>query len=64
MSNGIDWSRHKNDDGEINLLSAYADYYGCDEIIPFDILNDIMDIQPVRSRQVAALAMATARELT
>jgi hypothetical protein len=57
----IKWDKHKTN-GYINLFSAYKDYYGDDEIIPFDILNDIMKIHPIGSRQVAAVALAVARD--
>jgi hypothetical protein len=59
----LDWDKHKSGDGEINLFSAYSDYFGEDAVLPFDFLHHAGGIYPIYSRQVASLALATAREL-
>jgi len=44
--------------GEINLLSAYQDRYGVPSPNQEMALIEIMTLQPINSRQAAAIALA------
>lgn len=58
----MNWDDHRDASGSINLVTAFRDQYpgaNC----PTSYLEEVMAIQPIRSRQVAATALATGRHL-
>jgi hypothetical protein len=62
--NDINWDEFRGPDGTIDLVSAYRKHvsvYVHDGIIDFFQL--LQALRPVKSRQVAALALAIARTL-
>lgn len=61
----INWEKHRKDDGSINLESAYKETHNRSP--PPDVSTYLLRIslyQPIYSRQVAAVALATARSLS
>lgn len=57
----MDWGKLRNYDGSIDLCRAYADKYGKP---PLEIQLYFASIEaemPIKSRQAAAIAIATAR---
>lgn len=50
----MDWDSFKNAYGEINLVDAFWSKYGVLREPQRAYLQDIMDLQPITSRQVAA----------
>lgn len=57
----MNWEAHRREDGSIDLVAAFAEING----VPPDArvaayLNMIQNLQPVKSRQTAAVAIAAA----
>ena len=57
----VQWNKFRTFSGsdEINLVLAYKDRYGDPSAKQEFILLEIMSLQPINSRQVAAIAIAT-----
>jgi len=60
----MDWDDYRNKDGSLDLLDILDDIIG-NHIVPGfaeakEFLEAVENIQPIRSRQVASLALATA----
>lgn len=49
-------------DGVIDLKAAYADRYGACPAAVAEFLDQLVELQLIRSRQVAALALVSARQ--
>jgi hypothetical protein len=56
----MNWDQVRNEDGSINLLAAYELKYAPLTPMVSVYLNALMELQPIKSRQTAALAIATA----
>lgn len=64
----INWERFREPDGTINLLAAYVSVMK-NQVIPvshpaLDFLVDVTKLTPIRSRQVAAVAITQALSMT
>lgn len=61
----INWDRFMNSHGHIELVECFlATYPWCENSEPAKkYLWSIMDLQPIRSRQAAAIAIATAARI-
>ena len=57
----MQWDKYRIHGGEISLTHAYADRYGHDAMGANEqmALIEIMSLQPIVSRQAAAIAIAT-----
>lgn len=53
-----------NMDGKIDLIYAYTDLYGRLDAPAASYLTKLTELYPIASRQVAALALVTANELS
>lgn len=63
----MDWDRYRRDDYTIDLVKAFKVIYGDDKAINHEraqsYLGMVEQLQPVRSRQTAAVAIAGAGEI-
>jgi hypothetical protein len=64
----IDWEKFRDSEGVIQLRSVFLDEVGFDKSWPAvdkanEYLRHIEEMCPVRSRQVAAVAIATAKTI-
>lgn len=60
----IEWEKYRDQAGVINLLLIYSDLYGYADEPVKDFFKTLETLRPVRSRQVASLALAMARSLS
>lgn len=62
----IRWERFKDDEGAIDLWDVYAEHYEEDIdncVLEWDYLYAVSTVYPQYSRQTAAIALVTARQL-
>jgi len=59
----IDWSPFERHDDSINLEGAYIAVHGFLSNAAREFLRAVEDLQPIRSRQVAALTIVVAKQM-
>ncbi len=66
---GLNWDLSRHEDGSIALVAAFRRAYPDDDASfrhvadAENFLREVMYLQPIQSRQLAALALASAREI-
>ncbi len=63
LESQFDWFRFRNERGDIDLIGVYDSLWPPIPTEAESFLGSIMRMQPVRSRQTAALAVYTARAI-
>lgn len=59
----IDWEQFRRGDGSINLVEVYLNRTNFPTAAALEYLEWVDDLQRIKSRQAAAIAIATARTL-
>lgn len=57
----LNWEDYRNQDGSINLVNVYTALYGEPYSSTVEHLSMIEFIQPIKSRQAAAIAVVSAK---
>jgi len=65
----MDWDKYRDEFGTIDLLKAFANKTNiledhCNDSVGYKYIYDIINIQPIKSRQMAAAILVTALHIS